>query len=43
MNLDRVGVRSVDELRSGISRAGDTLPVTLVRQGSRIEVLLRRR
>jgi len=43
MNLDRVGIRSVEELRTGISRAGDALPVTLVRQGSRIEVLLRRR
>jgi hypothetical protein len=43
MNLDRVGVRSVDELRMGISRAEDALPITLVRQGARIEVLLRRR
>lgn len=43
VNLDRVAVRSVDELRTGISRAGATLPVTLVRQGSRIEVLLRSR
>lgn len=43
MNLDRVGIRTVDELRTGISRAGDALPVTLVRQGARIEVLLRRR
>jgi S1-C subfamily serine protease len=41
--LDRVSIRSVDQLRTGISRAGDTLPVTLVRQGSPIEVLLRRR
>jgi S1-C subfamily serine protease len=43
VNLDRVAVRSVDELRTGISRAGATLPVTLVRQGSRREVLLRSR
>jgi membrane-associated protease RseP (regulator of RpoE activity) len=43
VNLDRVGVRSVDALRLGISRAGDTLPVTLVRRGSSLEVLLRRR
>lgn len=42
-SLDRVEVRTVDELRTGISQAGDTLPVTLVRQGSRLEVLLRRR
>jgi membrane-associated protease RseP (regulator of RpoE activity) len=43
VNLDRVAIRSVDELRTGISRAGASLPVTLVRQGSRIEVLLRSR
>jgi membrane-associated protease RseP (regulator of RpoE activity) len=43
VNLDRVAIRSVDALRTGISRAGDTLPITLVRQGSRLEVLLRRR
>ncbi len=43
VNLDRVAIRSVDEFRTGISRAGATLPVTLVRQGSRIQVLLRSR
>jgi len=43
VNLDRVQVRTVDALRMGISRAGDTLPVTLIRRGSRLEVLLRRR
>jgi membrane-associated protease RseP (regulator of RpoE activity) len=43
INLDRVPVRTVDALRMGISRAGDTLPVTLIRRGSSIEVLLRRR
>jgi len=43
VSLDRVSVRSVDELRTGVSRAADTLPVTLVRQGARREVLLRRR
>jgi hypothetical protein len=43
VNLDRVPVRSVDALRMGISRAGDTLPVTLIRRGSSLEVLLRRR
>lgn len=41
-SLDRVNVRTVDELRTGVSRAGDTLPVTLVRRGSTLEVLLRR-
>jgi hypothetical protein len=43
VNLDRVAIRSVDEFRTGISRAGATLPVTIVRQGSRLEVLLRSR
>ncbi|MGE0157852.1 MAG: PDZ domain-containing protein [Gemmatimonadales bacterium] len=43
VNLDRVPVRSVDAVRIGISRAGDTLPLTLVRQGTTREVLLRRR
>jgi membrane-associated protease RseP (regulator of RpoE activity) len=43
VNLDRVPVRTVDALRMGISRAADTLPVTLIRRGSSLEVLLRRR
>jgi membrane-associated protease RseP (regulator of RpoE activity) len=43
VNLDRVPVRTVDALRMGISRANDTLPVTLIRRGSSVEVLLRRR
>ena len=41
--LDQVGVRTVEELRFGVSQAGDTLPVTIVRQGSSLQVLLRRR
>jgi predicted metalloprotease with PDZ domain len=41
--LDQVGVRTVEELRLGVSQAGDTLPVTVVRQGSSLQVLLRRR
>jgi predicted metalloprotease with PDZ domain len=41
--LDRFSVTTVDELRSGVAQAGDTLPVTLVRQGSSLQVLLRRR
>lgn len=40
--LDRVVVRSVEDLRFGVSAADDTLPVTLVRQGSSLQVLLRR-
>jgi hypothetical protein len=43
VNLDRVPVRTVDALRMGISRAAETLPVTLIRRGSSLEVLLRRR
>lgn len=41
--LDQVGVRTVEDLRFGVSQAGDTLPVTVVRQGSALQVLLRRR
>ncbi len=40
--LDQVGVRSVEDLRFGVSRAGETLPVSLIRQGVSIQVLLRR-
>lgn len=40
--LDQVSIRSVEELRFGISRADDALPVSLVRHGSTLEVLLRR-
>lgn len=42
IRIDQVGVRSVEELRFGISRAGESLPISLVRQGSTVEVLLRR-
>jgi predicted metalloprotease with PDZ domain len=41
--LDQVGVRTVEDLRFGVSQAGDTLPVTVVRQGASLQVLLRRR
>lgn len=40
--IDQVGVRSVEDLRHGVSVAGDSLPVSLVRQGSSVQVLLRR-
>jgi membrane-associated protease RseP (regulator of RpoE activity) len=43
VRLDKVGVRSVEDLRFGISQAGDSLPITVVRQGASIQVLLRRR
>jgi len=41
--LDRVGVRSVEDFRFGVAQAGDTLPITLIRQGQSVQVLLRRR
>jgi membrane-associated protease RseP (regulator of RpoE activity) len=41
--LDQVGVRSVEDFRFGVSQASDTLPLTLVRQGASLQVLLRRR
>jgi membrane-associated protease RseP (regulator of RpoE activity) len=40
--LDRVVVRSVEDLRFGVSMADETLPVTLIREGSSVQVLLRR-
>lgn len=40
--LDQVGVRSVEDLRFGVSMAGESLPVSLVRQGTSVQVLLRR-
>jgi hypothetical protein len=41
--IDRVGVRTVEDLRFGVAQAGDTLPLTLIRRGSSLQVLLRRR
>jgi membrane-associated protease RseP (regulator of RpoE activity) len=40
--LDQVSVRSVEDLRFGVSRSVGSLPISLVRQGSTVEVLLRR-
>lgn len=40
--IDQVGVGSVEELRFGISRSAESVPVSLVRQGATREVLLRR-
>jgi hypothetical protein len=40
--LGRVGVRSVEDLRLGVLRADDALAISLVRQGSSVQVLLRR-
>ncbi|HET9950042.1 MAG TPA: PDZ domain-containing protein [Longimicrobiales bacterium] len=41
--LDQVAVQTVEDLRFGVAQAPDTLPVTLVRHGATVEVLLRRR
>ena len=40
--IDQVVVRSVEDLRFGVAQAGDTLPISLIRQGLSIQVLLRR-
>ena len=42
IRLDQMVVRSVEDLRFGISQARETLPMTLIRRGTRIQVLLRR-
>ena len=42
VRIDRVAIRSVDDLRFGVSMAGDTLPVTVIRKGETAQVLLRR-
>ena len=41
-HVDQVGVRTVEELRFGVSVADETLPLTLVREGTSRQVLLRR-
>ncbi|MBT8487662.1 MAG: PDZ domain-containing protein [Gemmatimonadetes bacterium] len=41
--MDQVGVRSVEDLRYGVSVAGDALPLTLIREGESRQVLLRKR
>lgn len=40
--IDQVSVRSVDDLRFGVSMAGAALPLTIVRQGGSLQVLLTR-
>jgi membrane-associated protease RseP (regulator of RpoE activity) len=42
IRLNEVSVRSVEDLRFGVSQAGQTLPITLIRRGTSIQVLLRR-
>ena len=41
-HLDQVVLSSVEDLRFGVSRAGDVLPMTLIRRGNSVQVLLRR-
>lgn len=41
-HLDRVTVRSLQELRTGLSRTGPATPITVVRRGNAIQLLLRR-
>jgi S1-C subfamily serine protease len=41
-HLHQVTVRTVEDLRFGVSQAGATLPITLVRRGTDLQVLLRR-
>lgn len=40
--VDQVGVLSVEDLRFGVSMAGDSLPISLVRQGTSVQLLLPR-
>jgi membrane-associated protease RseP (regulator of RpoE activity) len=40
--IDQVGVRSVEDLRFGVSMAEDGVPLTLIRKGGSVQVLLRR-
>ena len=40
--IDQVVVRSVEDLRFGVSMAGETVPISLIRQGTSVQVLLRR-
>lgn len=39
--IDQVAVQSVEDLRFGVSMANGTLPVSLVRQGTSVQLLLR--
>lgn len=41
-HVDQVSIRSVPELRLALSRAREAVPLTLVRKGSALQVLLRR-
>ena len=39
--IDQVAVQSVEDLRFGVSMANGTLPISLVRQGTSVQLLLR--
>jgi len=41
-HIDRVTIRSIQELRLGLRRAGESLPITVVRRGNAIQLLLHR-
>jgi hypothetical protein len=42
VRIAQIGVRSVEDLRFGVSLAGDTLPIALIREGESLQVTLRR-
>ena len=41
-HIDRVTIRSLQELRIGLVRAGESVPITVVRRGDAIQLLLHR-
>lgn len=41
-HVHQVRIRSVDDLRIGVSRSTETLPVSLIRRGDSVQVLIRR-
>jgi len=41
-HIDRVTIRSLQELRVGLVRAGESVPITVVRRGNAIQLLLHR-
>jgi len=43
VRVDGRQVRTVEDMRLGVARAGDTLPISLVRRAESVELLLRRR
>lgn len=41
--IDQITVRAVEDLRFAVSAAGDTVPLTLIREGQSRQILLRKR